>query len=240
MIVFLVLLSLLVSTGILDSKKKKKQRIEKVLKRRTNQAQPKQKTKSEPHRYSKNGTPLYGCWGKPNPNFVPRQMVGRITLKEVIEIFGSLDAKEKKYVQRLIQEKVVHGNYKNKQAFEEFLEYYRKAIERKSRHQGLSENQKKLLALAEDLFVPDNDSSSYRPLHSSWLISVKYTPRTKMMWVNMIRGKAIYKFPNVPKEAYLALLAQVNHAGTYWWKNWYWKYSTNAAKWNKYKKRRRK
>lgn len=167
MTIFLVLLAMLISTGVLDAKKRKKQRIERVLKKKSNY-QPKQdKPKSQPHRYSKNGTPLYGCWGKPNPNFVPRQMVGRITLKEVIEIFSSLDAKEKKYVQRLIQEKVVHGNYKNKQAFEEFLEYYRKAIERKSRHQGLSENQKKLLALAEDLFVPDNDSSSYQPLKSS-------------------------------------------------------------------------
>lgn len=75
--------------------------------------------------------------------------------------------------------------------------------------------------------------ATYIPLKSSWLLQAKYTKSSKTMWVQMARGKVIYKFPNVPDIAYLALIsAHTKTAGKTWWDEWYWRYSTNP-RWNK-------
>lgn len=73
-------------------------------------------------------------------------------------------------------------------------------------------------------------------VNSSWILTARYTASTGMLRLTMIRSGKIYKFPKVPRLAYLALISQTAHAGTFWWRNWYWKYSTNP-RWAKLRRK---
>lgn len=90
--------------------------------------------------------------------------------------------------------------------------------------------------LFEDFHLGDKSGvpKGYTTIKSSWILEIKYTQSTKRMWVKMIRGKAIYKFPQVPSIAVIALLV-ANESGASvgkkWWSDWYWKYSTNSSNW---------
>lgn len=83
---------------------------------------------------------------------------------------------------------------------------------------------------------------------SSWLLSFKYSGekgkgKKGNLACTMIRAKGkIYNFPKFPYEEYVLLKNCSGSIGTYWWKQWLWRYSTNPTRWKKYwyKGRRRK
>lgn len=83
---------------------------------------------------------------------------------------------------------------------------------------------------------------------SSWLLSFQYKGekgkgKKGNLAVNMIRSKGkIYNFPRFPYEEFVMLKNCSGSIGTYWWKQWLWRYSTNPNRFSKYwyKGRRRK
>lgn len=101
---------------------------------------------------------------------------------------------------------------------------------------NITSEEKAAYKLFEDFHLGDKSGTpkGYTPISSSWILEIKYTQSTKRMWVKMIRGKAIYKFPQVPSFAVIALLVaneSGSSVGKKWWRDWYWKYSTNASNW---------
>lgn len=74
---------------------------------------------------------------------------------------------------------------------------------------------------------------------SSWIIAYRYVgesgkAKKGSLYVVMIRGKAIYEFPNFPYVEYIMLNHVTGSIGRYWWKKWYWRYSINRTKYKKY------
>lgn len=157
----------------------------------------------------------------------------RYSRVKILEIFEKLSPHQREVLARQIQKHIKNGNWKLKRAYEDFLESVNRIMLRADRGAKLNSIDKRIVGLAIDLLIPKTQQSFYVPIYSSWLISAKYNPRSKLMWVKMVRGKRIYKFPNVPPIAYLALISCKNHAGTFWWRKNYWLYSTNWKKWQR-------
>lgn len=111
-------------------------------------------------------------------------------------------------------------------------------LKKKISGKELTQNQKEVLNLFEEVFVADEMKylKVWVGLNSSWLVKGFYVPQTKLMPLIMVRGKSIYTFYSVPKWFFLGLVMCESHAGTYAWRNNIWKYSLNK---NKRLKRRR-
>lgn len=92
----------------------------------------------------------------------------------------------------------------------------------------LSSSEKTFLKMFEKLFIKEgqaNKITDWHNLASTWLIDCKYSMKQKTLKVKMERGKSIYTFYGVPVEYFLFLATALNHAGTLWWKKWFWQFS---------------
>lgn len=165
------------------------------------------------------------------------QVAKKVSLKEIIQLYDKLNENQKGQLRRAIYKGVASPNWKLREEYDQFMKSIRWALKLKSRGKPLTHNQAKLIEIAKDLLINKNQTNNYVLGRSSWILAIKYTPTTKLMWVKMIRGKRIYKFPNVDDIAYLALLTCAGTQGTFWWKEWYWKYSTNPI-WTSRKRRK--
>lgn len=162
----------------------------------------------------------------------------RISIGELVQVYSRLTDTQKSQLRRAIYKGVASRNWNLKDEYEQFMKSIRWALLLKSRGRKTTSNQDKLIEVATDLLIDSKNTSKYEFARSSWIIATKYTPRTKLLWVKMKRGKVIYKFPNVPPVDYLLLITCAGTMGTFWWREWYWKYSTNP-RW-KLRRRRRK
>lgn len=91
--------------------------------------------------------------------------------------------------------------------------------------------------------------TDWEKAESSWIIGYQWRSPYKTsppkdgtrgtLYVTMVRGKHVYEFPNFPYWEFLMLFAVRANVGTYWWKHWLWKYSTNP-KWKLIKATRNK
>lgn len=157
----------------------------------------------------------------------------KITLKDIVEIYSKINEQQKDQLRRAIYKGVASSNWKLREEYEQFMKSIRVALRKKARNQAMTYNQVKLVEIARDLLINKNQTNKYIPGRSSWIIAIKYTPSSKLMWVKMVRGKVIYKFPNVGDIDYLALITCAGTQGTFWWKEWYWRFSINASRWNR-------
>lgn len=93
----------------------------------------------------------------------------------------------------------------------------------------LTTSQQQFLKDYSEFFVQEDNI--WKPINSSWIISAHYKKSTKIMLVKMVRGKLTYPFYEVPVWVWVHLTTLPSNAGTWWWKEWIWKYSANNAKW---------
>lgn len=172
---------------------------------------------------------------------------------KIIKWFDEFGIEEWIQIQKIIKTKIVSGDPQFRYNFWLFWEFFGYVARRKEMRRPLTKNQQRILELGQILFGFRNQDGEiicgykpgdsqqkqkwmpgqYLPLISSWLIKASYNPRRKTMTVIMRRGKANYRFYNVPWTAFVAIVTLPNHAGTYWWKHFYWKYSVNVKKWRR-------
>lgn len=170
---------------------------------------------------------------------------------KIIKWFDEFGLEEWIQIQKIIKTKIVSGDKQFRYNFWLFWEFFGYVARRKEMGRPLTKNQKRILELGQILFGFKNEDyddivigeppgkkepwkpSQYLPISSSWLIKASYNPRRKTMVVIMKRGKANYRFFNVPWTAFVAVVTLPNNAGTYWWKHFYWKYSVNVKKWRR-------
>lgn len=171
---------------------------------------------------------------------------------KIIKWFDEFGLEEWIQIQKIIKTKIVSGDKQFRYNFWLFWEFFGYVARRKEMGRPLTKNQKRILELGqilfgfknqdEDIIIVDFEHdgpqnkwlpSQYLPITSSWLIKASYNPRRKIMNVIMKRGKANYRFFNVPWTAFVAIVTLSEHAGTYWWKHFYWKYSVNVKKWRR-------
>lgn len=170
---------------------------------------------------------------------------------KIIKWFDEFGLEEWIQIQKIIKTKIVSGDPQFRYNFWLFWEFFGYVARRKEMGRPLTKNQQRILELGQILFGFRNQDGEiicgykpgdsqqkwmpgqYLPLTSSWLIRASYNPRRKIMTVIMRRGKANYRFYNVPWTAFVAIVTLPNHAGTYWWKHFYWKYSVNVKKWRR-------
>lgn len=159
---------------------------------------------------------------------------------KILDIFENLTPKQWNQVRKAIWRGTRSNNWKLRDQFDEFIEQVNYIATRKIKGRPLTKNQTRILNIAKKMLLDKHGTFTYNPLKSSWLIACAYVADKRVMWVKMVRGTTIYRFVNVPPEAYIAIIVLSGHAGTYWWKEWFWRYSTNQARWKGIKKQRRK
>lgn len=238
MLFLIALLLELIRSGTFDKKKDKKtqERIEFV--------------KQQAKRIPKGPNP-YATGGR---NYIKKEdwERERRNYAKIIKWFDEFGIQEWMLIQKIIKTKIVSGDKQFRYNFWLFWEFFGYVARRKEMGRPLTKNQKRILELGqilfgfknqdEDIIIVDFEHdgpqnkwlpSQYLPITSSWLIKASYNPRRKIMNVIMKRGKANYRFYNVPWTAFVAIVTLSEHAGTYWWKHFYWKYSVNVKKWRR-------
>ena len=92
----------------------------------------------------------------------------------------------------------------------------------------LSKEERDILSIYEKFSDDPKTKTETQYVKSSWIIWAEYHKPTKQVKVNMVRGKTIYTFYNVPRTKWLALR---DIGGKFMW-DWFGKhYSTNPQNW---------
>lgn len=97
-----------------------------------------------------------------------------------------------------------------------------------------SKGKGELLTTEEKQFVEDFScffmkmNVPIKAIHSSYILTASYDWTVRELSLTMIRGRASYKFYNVPKEVWIHLSTLPAKAGTYWWDQWF-KYTIAPA-----------
>lgn len=151
----------------------------------------------------------------------------KLSKKHIIDVFDNLSEREMNICRNNVRKAMTNPHWRYGRQFAEFKQMLNQILEKKIQTNQLSPTNKKLLKVAEKLFVPESGWTKYQPLRSSWLIVAKYNKPKKQLVVQMVRGKQAYHFYRVPPWAYIALIIKIGHVGTYWWRQWYWRWSKN-------------
>lgn len=162
----------------------------------------------------------------------------KVSLHQIVHAYNTLSEKQLDQIRRALIKNAGHKNWKLRRYYEEFLTKLRFAIDQHNKGRELTDNQKKLVDLAKKLLINPKGENKYVMGRSSWILALKYTADSKRLWVKMARGKVIYKFLNVGEMDYIALITCDGTMGIYWWRNWYWRFSTNASRWEKFRRRK--
>lgn len=125
------------------------------------------------------------------------------------------------------------------QQYNKYMNQVERTMKKVELNKNITKEEREAFKIFEDLHLGESgNGKGYTNISSSWILSIKYTRSTKRMWVNKIRGTCIYKYPNVPSYAVIALLIankKGESVGKKWWRDWYWKYSVNAHRWARLK-----
>ncbi len=230
MLFLLSLLALLARTGAIDKyikrKKLEKERIERERKRderllkwleTQHRWYLKRKEKEAKRRAREAIIPKKFRLASPKP----------LTKKHIIDVFDNLNEREMNICRNNVRKAMTNPHWRYGRQFAEFKKMLNQILDKYITTNRLSPTNRKLLKVAEKLFIPESGWTKYAPLRSSWLIVAKYNKPKKQLVVKMVRGKQAYHFYRVPPWAYIALIVKIGNVGTYWWNKWYWRWSSN-------------
>lgn len=107
---------------------------------------------------------------------------------------------------------------------------YRILIKENLGRKALTPNEEITLKLFKKFFLKNqnNEVTQWTKIHSSWLVSGKYSFKQKTFKVKMVKGGGkIYTFYGVPENKFLIICLAPANAGKKWWNRYVnmWQYS---------------
>lgn len=154
------------------------------------------------------------------------------------EAYTKMDMKQKKKFRQFLRAEADTNPWLQKEA-ENIKLTARNIAQKISRGRPITTFEQEFIDDFGDFLMKDKyigQEAQGNPVNSSWIISASWVGdegQTGNMFVQMKRGRDIYKFYGVPKAVWIMLTELEANAGTWWWNNWIWKYSAYAKNWNK-------